>query len=109
MKTDSQPPPSEELRPQLDAIIGFAERLKMTSQGDENVQQILSTARGLLNVINREPGKSHNEGCATPPGSSERTDVLHIEDDALSFRAVELLLRNKRKLSVLRASDGEAG
>ena len=35
--------------------------------------------------------------------------MLHIEDDALSFTAVKLLLGNKRKLTVLRASDGKAG
>jgi len=109
MKTDSPSSLSEELRPQLDAIIGFAERLKMTSKSDENVQQILIAAHGLLDAINREPAKSHDEECAAQPGPNERTDVLHIEDDALSFTAVKLLLGNKRKLTVLRASDGKAG
>ena len=109
MKTDSPSSLSEELRPQLDAIIGFAERLKMTSKSDENVQQILSVAHGLLDAINREPAKSHDEECAPQPGPNERTDVLYIEDDALSFTAVKLLLGNKRKLTVLQASDGKAG
>src|SRR5205809_7218456 len=81
----------------------------MTSKSEEKVQQILSAAHGLLDAINREPAKSHDEECAAQPGPNERTDVLHLEDDALSFTAVKLLLGHKRKITKLRASDGNAG
>jgi len=99
----------QELRAQLDAIIGFAERLEMKSGADENVQQILSAARGLRDVISRELGKPQ-DGDGTPESAAnERCDVLHIEDDSLSFAAVKLLLGNKRKLTLLRADNGRAG
>src|ERR1700730_627084 len=99
----------QELRPQLNAIIEFAERLKMNSGGDENVQQILSAAHGLLDVVNRESAKTCDRDRAEHSASNERYDVLYIEDDSMNFGAVELLLGNKRALKVLQATSGRAG
>jgi CheY-like chemotaxis protein len=100
---------SQELRPQLNAIIEFAERLKMNSGGDENVQQILSAAHGLLDVVNRESAKTCDGDRAAHSASNERYDVLYIEDDSMNFGSVELLLGNKRALKVLQATSGRAG
>lgn len=118
MNTDSESSPaaassaehlSQELRPQLNAIIEFAERLKMNSGGDENVRQILSAAHGLLDVVNRESAKTCDRDSAARSASNERYDVLYIEDDSINFGSVELLLGNKRALKVLQATSGSAG
>jgi CheY-like chemotaxis protein len=100
---------SQELRAQLDAIIGFAERLEMKSGADENVQQILSAARGLLDVIRRASAKPQDGDGASRPVANERCDVLYIEDNSINFASVNLLLRSKRALKVLQASSGKAG
>ena len=100
---------SHELLPQLNAIIGFAERLKLKSESDENVQQILTTARGLLDVINRESTDAPDSGRATGPGPNERCDVLYIEDNSRIFASVKLLLGSRRSLKVLQAINGETG
>jgi CheY-like chemotaxis protein len=100
---------SQDLRPQLNAIIEFAERLKMNSESDENVQQILITARGLLDVISRESAKSRAGNSAARSASNERYDVLYIEDDSLAFTSVKLLLGNQRALKVLQATNGRTG
>jgi CheY-like chemotaxis protein len=114
MKTDPELSPvaspersPEELQTQLDAIIDIATRLKTASKSDENVQQILIGARGMLEAIGHESAKPHDE--KNVPATKSETDVLHIEDDSLSFAAVKLLLGTKRKLSVLRADNGEKG
>src|SRR5712692_7934942 len=111
-KSKAAPPDehlSQELRPQLDAIIGLAERLRMKSESDENVQQILTTARGLLDVINRESTDAPDRGRATGQGPNEQCDVLYIEDDSKIFASVKLLLGSKRSLKVLQAINGETG
>lgn len=100
---------SQDLRPQLNAIIEFAERLKMKLESDENVQQILITARGLLDVISRESAKPRAGDSVARSASNERYDVLYIEDDSLAFTSVKLLLGNKRALKVLQATNGRTG
>jgi CheY-like chemotaxis protein len=100
---------SRELRPRLDVIVEVAELLKTKSESDENVQRILTAARGLLDAINRESVKPRDGGAAPGSGSSERCDVLYIEDDSISFASVKLLLGNKRTLKVLQATSGETG
>ena len=100
---------SEELLPQLSAIIELAERLKAKSETDENVQQILVTARGLLDAIARESAHDRESGHAAGSTSNERCDVLYIEDDSISFASVKLLLGTKRALKVLPAISGETG
>ncbi len=118
MKTEQAPPDpvvlsashlSQELRPQVNAIVKMAELLKTTAGNDENVQQILSAARGLLDVVSRETAE---ESDRTPSGeskSTEQCDVLYIEDDPGTFASVKLLLGSKRGLKVLRATNGETG
>lgn len=100
---------SEELLPQLNAIVELAERLKMKSKSDETVQQILITARGLLDVISRQSTHARESGHTAGSTSSERCDVLYIEDDSISFASVKLLLGTKRALKVLPATSGETG
>jgi len=100
---------SQELRPQLSAIIELAERLKIKSESDENVQQILTTARGLLDVISRESAKPRAGDGAVQSPSNERCDVLYIEDNPINFASVKLLLGTKRALKVLQAANGETG
>ena len=100
---------SEELLPQLNAIVELAERLKMKSKSDENVQQILITARGLLDVISRQSTHARESGHTAGSTSTERCDVVYIEDDSISFASVKLLLGTKRALKVLPATSGETG
>lgn len=104
-----QDPLSEELRPRLKAIVEIAELLKTKAGSDENVQEILAAARGLLDVINRESAEPRPANCAARPKSSEPCDVLYIEDDSTHFASVNVLLRSKRTLKVLQAATGKAG
>jgi CheY-like chemotaxis protein len=99
----------EELRPQVNAIVEMAKLLKTKAESDENVQQILSAARALLGVIDREPTEARDSNSAPKPVSTERCDVLHIEDNPRVFASVKLLLGSKRALKVLQATNGEAG
>jgi CheY-like chemotaxis protein len=99
----------EELRPQVNAIVEMAKLLKTKAESDETVQQILSAAHGLLDVVNRESPKTCDRDSATRSASNERYDVLYIEDDSKIFASVELLLGNKRALKVLQATCGSAG
>jgi CheY-like chemotaxis protein len=99
----------EKLRPRLDAIVEIAELLKTKAESDKNVQAMLSAARGLLDVIDKQPTKPRDHDSAPRSAANEQCDVLHIEDDSLSFAAVKLLLGTKRKLTVLRAHNGNAG
>lgn len=100
---------SEELRPRLNAIVEIAELLKMKAESDQNVQEILTAARGLLDVINRESAEPRDGDCAARPKASEQCDVLYIEDDSINFASVNLLLRSKRALKVLQATSGKPG
>jgi CheY-like chemotaxis protein len=100
---------SAELRPQLDAIIELAERLKTSPDSDENAQQILTAARELIDTINRKPSTPRNCESAAPSVSSEQCDVLYIEDNPVNFASVKLLLGSKRALKVLPATSGENG
>jgi CheY-like chemotaxis protein len=118
MKTDPELPaaaaPSadhltQELRPQVNAIAKMAELLKTKAASDENVQQILTAARGLLDVISRESAKPGDGNDATRSESNEQCDVLYIEDDPTTFASVKLLFGAKRALKVLRATNGETG
>ena len=104
-----QDPLREELRPRLKAIVEIAELLKTKAGSDENVQEILTAARGLLDVINRESGEPRPANDAARPRSSEPCDGLYIEDDSTHFASVNLLLRSQRVLKVLQATTGKAG
>jgi CheY-like chemotaxis protein len=99
----------EELRPQVNAIVEMAKLLKTKAESDENVQQILTAARALLGVIDREPTEARASDSASEPASTERCDVLYIEDNPRIFASVKLLLGSKRALKVLQATNGETG
>lgn len=100
---------SHELRRQLNAIIESAECLKLKLESDENVQRILTTTRELLDLISREAPKPPNGDDVGRSESNKRYDVLYVEDDPITFSSVNLLLRAKRALKVLRADNGSAG
>ena len=99
----------EELRPQVTAIVEMAKLLKTKAESDENVEQILTAARALLGVIDREPTEARDSDSAPEPVSTERCDVLYIEDNSRIFASVKLLLGSKRALKVLQATNGETG
>ena len=99
----------QELRPQVNAIVEMAKLLKTKAESDENVQQILSAARALLGVIDRESTEAPDSDSASEPESNERCDVLYIEDNSRIFASVRLLLGSKRALKVLQAINGETG
>lgn len=99
----------QELRPQVNAIVAMAKLLKAKAKSDENVQQILSTARALLGVIDREPAEAQGSDNSSGSGSNEGCDVLYIEDNKRNFASVKLLLESKRALKVLQARNGETG
>jgi CheY-like chemotaxis protein len=104
-----QDPLNEALRPRLEAILKNAELLKTKAGSDENVQAILTAARGLLDVINRESAEPRSVSGTARLKSSEQCDVLYIEDDSRLFASVNLLLTSKRALKVLQAATGKAG
>jgi CheY-like chemotaxis protein len=97
------------LRPQLDAFIELAERVKTRPDSDENAHQILKAARKLIDTINREPSTPRDGDSAAATVSSEQCDVLYIEDNPISFASVKLLLGSKRALKLLQATNGETG
>jgi CheY-like chemotaxis protein len=99
----------QELRPRLNAIVEIAELLKMKSGSDENVQRILSVARDLLDKVDGETVEPADGTASTPQDARALCDVLYIEDNAISFASVKLLLGSKRALKVSQAPNGEAG
>jgi CheY-like chemotaxis protein len=100
---------TQELRPQVNAIVKMAELLEKKGGNDENVQQILTAARGLLDVVCREAAKPSGGSATAESKSNEQHDVLYIEDDPNTFASVKILLASKRALKVLRATNGETG
>ena len=100
---------AQELRPQVNAIVKIAEMLKANARNDENVQHILTAARGLLDVVSRETAEPSPGSDAAGSEANERYDVLYIEDDAITFASVKLLLGTQRALKVLRATNGRTG
>jgi CheY-like chemotaxis protein len=100
---------TQELRPQVNAIVKMAELLKTKGGNDENVQQILTAARGLLDVVSREAAKPCGASGTAESESTEQCDVLYIEDDPNTFTSVKLLLGTKRSLKVSRATNGQTG
>ena len=106
---------SEKLRTPLNAIIGFAELLTMQAEGarkGSDLQHILTAARDLLGVIDREltnpadaPAKSQNKSAT----AASLCDVLYIEDDIVNFTLVERILEYRPTLSLKRAATGQMG
>jgi CheY-like chemotaxis protein len=105
---------NQKLRAPLNAIIGFAELVAMRAGNttkDADVQHILTAARDLLGVINRELGEGAAEQNPTRPAAKPKSlcDVLYIEDDPVNFMLVERILEFRPALTLLHARSGETG
>jgi CheY-like chemotaxis protein len=102
-------------RTPLNAIIGFTELLALQPRGtreDEDLQQILKSARDLLQVIERDLGEAAAGEPAPPPdaAASERVcDVLYVEDDLVNFTLVERILDFRPAVTVMHAVQGQLG
>lgn len=106
---------NHKLRTPLNAIIGFTELLALQPRGtreDGDLQQILKSARDLLQIIERELGETSHEAPTTPPPApaSERIcDVLYVEDDLVNFTLVERILDFRPAVTVMHAGHGQLG
>lgn len=106
---------NHKLRTPLNAIIGFSELMAMQpagKRGDQDVQQILKSAREMLAIIETElaePGEKAREKFAVVPSCPECCDVLYVEDDPVNFALVERILEYRPGLKVKHAPRGKAG
>jgi CheY-like chemotaxis protein len=100
---------SQELRPRLNVIVDLAKLLQTKTGSDKDVQEILTVARGLLDLIDQKSAEPHDANYAAQPKPGEQCDVLYIEDNAINFTSIKMLLQSKRALKLLQAADGEAG
>jgi CheY-like chemotaxis protein len=106
---------SQKLRTPLNAIIGFAELVAMrpgTVSKDPDVQHILTAARDLLAVINRElaePSDASSQEAEAETAPANSCDVLYVEDDPVNFMLVERILEFRPGLKLLHARCGEIG
>ncbi|HEX4638858.1 MAG TPA: response regulator [Chthoniobacterales bacterium] len=85
----------------------MAELLKSKAPNDETAQRITDAARALLDVISQHSAEQRDDGAPSP--STDKCDVLYIEDDRRTFGSVKLLLEVQRELKVLQAANGETG
>ncbi len=105
---------NHKLRKPLNAILGFAELLSMepeNKRSDADVQQILKSARELLDVIECELGDRKAQPPPTaPPAPPVRTcDVLYVEDDEINFTLVERILEYRGAVKLVHAPNGRQG
>jgi CheY-like chemotaxis protein len=106
---------SQELRPPLNAIMGFAQHLERQCDDagtTDNIKQVQKAANDLLGIINRklaEPGPGSGRDKAPNVTADSQCDVLYIEDDSINFASIKLLLGNTRKLKVLQSTSGKSG
>src|SRR4029079_15001879 len=104
---------SHKLRTPLNAIIGFAElmaRRPGAAARDPDIQNILKSARDLLEIMNRELGDPNDLAkCAPNVVPAISCDVLYIEDDLVNFTLVERILEFRPELKLLHAVKGEMG
>ncbi|MBA2430741.1 MAG: response regulator [Chthoniobacterales bacterium] len=105
---------NHKLRTPLNAIIGFAELAALQAAGrqrDSDLQQILKSAREMLQIIESDLGQP----LPVPPKReaapvTERTcDVLYVEDDLVNFTLVERILEFRPGLKILHAARGQMG
>ena len=107
---------NHKLRTPLNAIIGFAELLALKPAGtrqNDDVQQLLKSAREVLAIIQRELAEpcadGAHDGTAIEPGRDLSCDVLYVEDDAVNFTLVERILEFRPAIRLLHAPRGELG
>ena len=107
---------NHKLRTPLNAIIGFTELLALQPRGtreDEDLQQILKSARELLQIIERDLSERAAGAAAAPAeavAAPERVcDVLYIEDDLVNFTLVERILDFRPAVTVMHAVQGQLG
>ena len=106
---------NHKLRTPLNAIIGFAELLSLQAAGqrsDNDVRQILKSARELLGIIQHELAEPEEYARINPAGaisSSNHYHVLYVEDDLVNFTLVERILEYRPGLRLAHAPSGEAG
>lgn len=106
---------NHKLRSPLNAIIGFAELLSLKVDGrrsDADIQQILTAAREMLAVIEKELGEAPPATTGDAAGASEPTrtcDVLYVEDDPVNFTLVERILEYRPAIKLLHAPQGRLG
>lgn len=104
---------NQKLRSPLNVIIGFAELLALqpaTKRSDRDVQQVLSSARELLTIIERElnePGATADGLAPAPQGP--KCDVLYVEDDMVNYTLVERILEFRPGLKLVHAPRGLTG
>jgi CheY-like chemotaxis protein len=104
---------NHKLRTPLNAIIGFAELLSLKAgvdRVDPDVQQILVSAREMLQIVETELG----ERASTPTNqiafeSDRSCDVLYVEDDPVNFTLVERILEYRSAIKLVHAPRGKLG
>ncbi len=106
---------NHKLRTPLNAIIGFAELLALqpgNRRDSADVQQILKSARELLQIIERElsePGENAVEEQEEIAALSSGCDVLYIEDDLVNFTLVERILEFRPGINLVHAPKADLG
>lgn len=104
---------NHKLRTPLNAIIGFAELLLLqpgSKRNDGDVQQILKSARELLEIIQTELGEPADgklAGRGETPAAPHVCDVLYVEDDIVNFTLVARILEYRPGVTVLHAPEGQ--
>lgn len=103
---------SQKLRTPLNAIFGFAELLALqpgSQRKDNDVQQILKSARELLKIVEEELGEAGATVDTRSSAPAHVCDVLYVEDDVVNFTLVERILEYRPGVSVLHAPEGQLG
>lgn len=105
---------NHKMRTPLNAIIGFAELLLLqpgNKRKEGDVQQILKSARELLEIVEVELGEPGDDGSSRgdAPAKPNICDVLYVEDDSVNFTLVERILEYRPGVTVMHAPQGELG
>ncbi|HJT82113.1 MAG TPA: response regulator [Chthoniobacterales bacterium] len=103
---------SEELRTRLNAIVGFAELLgldPLPANARSDVRQILTAARDMLGIINRELTPCAGDAGPAEPKPKAVCDILYIEDDVTNVALVERILELRPGLTLKHAAQAHLG
>jgi CheY-like chemotaxis protein len=106
---------AETFRTRLNAIIGFSELLaleSLTTNGQNDLKQVLKAARDLLSVVNQEFGGAAYESGKAVAVNNARTqtcDVLYIEDDIGNVSLVERIFELRPGVALKHAALGKRG